>query len=266
MIYNNNSLLRTIITFLVIICCTISCKIEQPAPSGHTWVFMPRECKYLLVNNGYIKPLSAEQIELAKKLGLSMEGMFLKVSEDLPSDFTAAEFCLLLDVTSYTLEMLKDANLDNTKFLTSPDYDMENIMDEEMRRSSRKTRSIASAAPMMAVDFIEYRKEELKSLKISSTSKLFGLEPGADLTSHFEIWGDASNPFLFDYSKKYLGKLERHMSIRDYLALRPIVSPSLILHIKDTPPEMPLDAEFIVEIELTGGKVLRGSTSIALTK
>ncbi len=269
MIYNSRSFFRLILAMLSV-CCVVSCKTDQPAPSGFSWCFMPRDCEYLFVHNGYVKPLSEQALDYAEEHGLDTRGTYVRITETVPSDFTADKYCLTLDITSYTPEMLKDANNDIFIFLASRDAEMEDIMDEEMRREYKSTRSSGmsdaeSSAPRMYIKYIEYRKEELKSLKITSTSTLFGLAAGTDLTGYFDVWGDENNAFLFDWNKKFLGKLTEDMSVRDYLALRPIVSPLLILHIRETPQEVPIKAEFIVEMELAGDKHFRASTSIELT-
>lgn len=183
-----------------------------------------------------------------------------------PHKIKASIFSMMLDVTSYTIEMAKEEEYgaNSSIFFSEPDKTMEDAMEIEMNKPRKRTRS--STAPMMYVKFIEYRKVELKSLKITSTSTLFKIAPENDLTDRFEIFGDDSNDFLFNHKKELLGYLEKGMGIDEYLALRPIVNPSLYIHLKDVPPEVPLKTDFIVEMELDGGKVLRDTTTVTLTR
>lgn len=255
--------------------CFISCNKEKAdVPSGYSWAFVPRDCEYLFLRNAYIDSssyysLSEKQREEMLKKGYQL----IMVKQAETSETPAQHFCLTLDVTNYTLEMIKDLpdGEYSTSLMSTPDQTMENIMNEEMRHGNRTSKSPmaftrSESSPMMYVKLIEYRKNELKSLKVMSNVTMFGNMPGSDLTGYFEIFGDKSNTFLFDYRRKYLGRLIIGMSIEEYLATRPIVNPSLYLHLKDVPPEAPLKTDFIVEMELDGGIMLRDTTTITLTR
>lgn len=255
--------------------CFISCNKEKAdAPSGFSWAFIPRDCEYLFLRNAYVDSslyysLSEKQRE--EMLGKGYQLIMVKQTET--SETPARYFCLTLDVTNYTLEMIK--NLPDgeysTSLISSPDQTMENIMDEEMRHGYRTSKSSmtftrSESSPMAYIKYIEYRKIELKSLKVMSDVTMFGNKPGSDLSGHFEIFGDESNTFLFDYKRNYHGRLETGMRIEEYLALRPIVNPSLYLHLKDVPAETPLKTDFIVEMELEGGIILQDTTTVTLTR
>lgn len=255
--------------------CFISCNKEKAdAPSGFSWAFVPRDCEYLFLRNAYVDSslyysLSEKQRE--EMLGKGYQLTMVKQIET--SETTARHFCLTLDVTNYTLEMIK--NLPDREYSTSlmstPDQTMEDIMDEEMRHENYTTMSSmtftrSESLPMTYTKYIEYRKTELSSLKVMSNSTMFGNQPGSDLSGYFEIFGDESNTFVFDYRRNYLGRLETGMGIEEYLALRPIINPSLYLHLKEVPPETPLKTDLIVEMELEGGITLRDATTITLTR
>ena len=272
MISNN---IQKAFAILLAALCFISCNKEKAdAPSGFSWAFVPRDCEYLFIRNAYVDSslyysLSEKQRE--EMLGKGYQLIMIKQTET--SETPARHFCLTLDVTNYTLEMIKD--LPNGEYSTSlkstPDQTMEDIMDEEMRHRNRTSKSPmtftrSESAPMTLVKYIEYRKIELKSLKVLSNSTMFGNMPGSDLSGYFEIFGDESNTFLFDYRRNYLGRLITGMGVEEYLALRPIVNPSLYLHLKDVPPETPLKTDLIVEMELDGGIMLRDTTTVTLTK
>ena len=270
----SNKMQKALVILLAAL-CFISCNKEKAdAPSGFSWAFIPRDCEYLFLRNAYVDSslyysLSEKQRE--EMLGKGYQLIMVKQTET--SETPARYFCLTLDVTNYTLEMIK--NLPDgeysTSLMSSPDQTMENIMDEEMRHGYRTSKSSmtftrSESSPMAYIKYIEYRKIELKSLKVMSDVTMFGNKPGSDLSGHFEIFGDKSNTFFFDYRRNYLGRLETGMGIEEYLALRPIVNPSLYLHLKDVPPETPLKTDLIVEMELEGGVILRDTTTVTLTR
>lgn len=270
----SNKMQKALVILLAAL-CFISCNKEKAdAPSGFSWAFIPRDCEYLFIRNAYVDSslyysLSEKQRE--EMLGKGYQLIMVKQTET--SETPARYFCLTLDVTNYTLEMIK--NLPDgeysTSLMSSPDQTMENIMDEEMRHGYRTSKSSmtftrSESSPMAYIKYIEYRKIELKSLKVMSDVTMFGNKPGSDLSGHFEIFGDKSNTFFFDYRRNYLGRLETGMGIEEYLALRPIVNPSLYLHLKDVPPETPLKTDLIVEMELEGGVILRDTTTVTLTR
>ncbi len=265
MIFNN--ILKITIS-IIVTTGLLSCrKAENIVGGDSVYHYIPRDCDYLFIKNNSVDSsayysLSKKELEKLLDEGHEAPLIIRKLSS---SETKANHYCMTLDVTSYTPEMA-EANHDAiySDFMSEPDLELEGIMAQELRLSSRKTKS--SSMPMTNLIRLEYRKVELKSLKVMSTSTLFGIDPKIDLSEHFEIFGDESNQFLFNHRKKLLGRLERGMGIDKYLALRPIVNPSLYIHLKDMPPEVPVNTDFIVEMELDGGKVLRDTTTVTLTR
>lgn len=272
MTFNRQILERSIATATAIMMIVMlgSCKKEEnPAPHGLSWDYVPRDCKYLTVENRLVDSTLYHTLPKKELDELLAKGLNLAVVRHASEQtIKAGTFCMMLGVSSFTLEMLRETHKDSydSDFISERDNLMEEAMEIEMRKKNRKTKSTGSVEPMMAIKFIEYRKKELKSLKVTSTSTLFGTAPETDLTSHFEIYGDESNSFLFNYKKELLGTLEEGMTVEEYLDVRPIVNPSLYLHLKDVPPETPMETKFIVEMEFSGGKILCDTTSVSLTR
>lgn len=247
-----------------------SCKKEEnPAPHGFSWDFVPRDCNYLTVENRFVDSTLYHTLPKKELDELLDKGLTLAVVRRTSEQtIKAGTFCMMLGVSSFTLEMLRETHKGSydSDFISERDNLMEEAMEIEMKRRNKRTKNNSSTEPLMYIKSIEYRKEELKSLRVTSTSTLFGTAPETDLTSHFEIYGDESNTFLFNNSKVLLGTLEEGMTVGEYLDVRPIVNPSLYLHLKDVPPETPTDTKFIVEMEFSGGKILRDTTSVSLTR
>ncbi len=270
MIFNKS--LMHILTIVVAMPLIFSCKKqENPTPHGYSWTYIPRDCEYLNIWDSYVDSSLYFQLSEKKRNDLLKKGYDLACARcypigSSPHKIKASIFSMMLSVTSYTIEMAKKEEYGeySSIFLSEPDNTMEEAMEIEMNNPRKRTRS--STAPMMFVKYIEYRKIELRSLKITSTSTLFGIAPESDLTDRFEIFGDESNDFLFNFKKELLGYLEKGMTIDEYLALRPIVNPKLYIHLKDVPPEVPVKTDFIVEMELDGGKTLRDTTTVTLTR
>lgn len=265
-----NKAFRIAAALLAVIILPSCEKSDDSGPSGFTWRFVPRDCKYLLVQNCEVDSSAYYSTPEKQREELLSKGHQLSTIKRIPlserQDVKAHHFCMLLNVTSYTEEMAAKLpeRIYAPSLLSEADEEMEEIMDEEMRHRRVSTKS--GDLPAAQMKYIEYRKEELQSLRIMSSAPIFGSGPGNEITDHFEIFGDENNDFLFNFRKKLLGELERGMSIDEYLSLRPIVSPSLYIHLKSIPEELPMETDLSVEIKLAGGKVLRDTTTVTFTR
>lgn len=108
----------------------------------------------------------------------------------------------------------------------------------------------------------EYRTDECLSISITSSHTLFGLEPGANLADHFELFCRRA---LITNEKQFLGPVGK-LSINEYLAYHPLILPYYLFHFTGTPPEVPVETDFYVDIGLADGRHLNGATHIRLLK
>jgi hypothetical protein len=137
-------------------------------------------------------------------------------------------------------------------------------MEQQIRTFLKQNKSLKSAS----LDYtnlvrVEYRKGEVKSLKIASTATIFDIEAGKSLNNKIEIFGTpVYHSFLFTHDKQLIGSVERGWSIDKYLSYRPIASADIYFRFTSTPPEAPLETRFIVEMEMEGGTILRDTTDV----
>lgn len=120
---------------------------------------------------------------------------------------------------------------------------------------------------MSTYSLFEYRTEECVSVSISSSVGLFGRSEGCDVTDRFMISNifDAAlfGPYLITYDGQLKEPLQE-MSVNAYLSYRPMVLPRFMFKLTETPPEAPVETDFIIKIGLANGKVLTNKTHVSL--
>lgn len=214
--------------------------------------FSPRFCDYINLKNSYMTPDS------------------VMVSGKTVSSVKADMYLLSMDVTSYTPEMVPELHLSHPGYLCDylccgADKEIENAI---LKNFESLFLSDSKVPKGHSDIYFEYRKEVCKSIRITSDEPLFGKEPGADLSSHFEFfdwwWFDTPSNFIIDSEKNLIGRLSRHLTIEEYLSYNPLMFPNATLRLKDIPQEAPVTVSFSVEIELEKDKVL-SSTAPAIT-
>lgn len=208
-----------------------------------------RDCEYVFLSNDYLP-----NMESAPKI------------MDKTEEIMANKYCIFANVTSYTPQMYEETH---TTYTTTKDKAMEEQIKEYVRLKYVSEFQRALQLGGLFSFATEYRKETCTSIQITASSTLFGQEPGTDLSGHFEFYETresigALGSFLFDSNKKLLGELERHTSISEYLAYKPIMFAKADLHLKDIPPEAPLQTTFTMSVTLKSGKKIEGQTVVTL--
>ncbi|MFV0268153.1 MAG: hypothetical protein ACK5HT_13590 [Draconibacterium sp.] len=146
-------------------------------------------------------------------------------------------------------------------YLSDADLGMEQQIDQYLQRTKSGTISYSSSDFELNLVDVEYRKEELVNIKISSTTKVFDTDAGSSLNNYIEIFGTpVYQSFMFSYNKQLIGSIERGWSLEQYLAYRPIASAFLYLRFTSVPLEAPIETRFAIEMEMAGGEILRDTT------
>lgn len=108
-----------------------------------------------------------------------------------------------------------------------------------------------------------YHSDVLKSLTVTSSNQLFGLDAGTSLNDYIEIgtYGDWSTYGIIarsDYSTILLKN--QTIPINEYLGLTPLLNAGLLLSFNAIPSELPITTSFTIELILENGKRLINST------
>src|SRR5574344_322697 len=111
---------------------------------------------------------------------------------------------------------------------------------------------------------IEYRRTGVTAFNlVALDAPLFDIPAGATLNDHVEIVGyfpdyivDARNELLL-YG---FGDVEKPTTVQQWLALKPLVQPTLQVKLTGSFPLLPLDTRFAVTLETTEGIILSDTT------
>ena len=118
-------------------------------------------------------------------------------------------------------------------------------------------------------DYIEYRLEEVKSIKISSNQTLFGRIPGTDLSDKFVFWGNSSGilPWITN-KKEYIGLIPNGATLKEFMESKPLLFAEAFFLLHERPVEINCkpNCSFTVSIELLGGKTLQATTRPIILK
>lgn len=119
---------------------------------------------------------------------------------------------------------------------------------------SSKTRTIGYNFP--------YRLEGVTRFTITANQRFNGIEEGADLSDCFIIRNFSPQLFFsYDDYEAYTGG-ERIMTISEWLGLKPLASPCILLRLRDEIRIVAHDIIFTVTMTLTNGKVLTSNTPV----
>lgn len=109
-----------------------------------------------------------------------------------------------------------------------------------------------------------YRLEGVTALMITANQPFNGIEAGKDITKCFAI-GQSSPSLIFSYDdySVYTSVWGKKTSISEWLALRPLASPCILLCLTDEAMEAASNIAFTITMTLTNGKVLTDTTPTA---
>ncbi len=257
--------------FLLIIALISSCTTSSEGGGNILGLdFYPRQCnvvytefslKYTDIIDGQTYYSRGEASASANPI----EDLYLVVStssiDSLPKDTEwyyrcrPYEFHEILPITEQELDEHNTA--------------LENHMEEDYQNYLSKSTKSASAT----ADYIqswEYRTTGVTSLNITSNQTLFGQAPGNSLNEYFhlavisenQIISYETNELIFGCSDNLNG-----MSISEWLSLKPMAQPTLFLQANEVPTELPVTAQFTVQLTTTTGLELTSTTkAIPLTE
>ena len=138
------------------------------------------------------------------------------------------------------------------------DFDMEYQIRQQMIYVDGGEYALPSAGGI-----VNYRMESVQDIIITSTTKVFGKEPGSSLNRYFGMRTDDIPSsfrhyidFVFSRDRILVDRLSRIESIEDYLALYPIINPYLTFYLREKPEEVPLETQFTITVTMEDGRVL----------
>lgn len=196
-------------------------------------------------------------------------------NEDENLETTAREYLMVLFTTemtdtSYYPEsavfpafFMRDSIMRDSNFVEQSIVFVEKQLAQSYRLDEEQSQSNKDGLYMVR---IEYRTNGIEGLTITSTSKLWGEEPGNNLNKYFYIdYYDPNAIVEFDSHQLIYSFTDRDKmpkSIDEYISLKPLAPPSIRLMFNETPPELPCNVQFFVEMTTTDGYVLTDSTQI----
>lgn len=167
-------------------------------------------------------------------------------------DCRADSLCLKISISSFTPEMFYSAGQELNNFLSNHDQ----LIEDQIRRYDRAKYGTPGVS-VFQYRYYEYRNVACDSFSIISTKKMFGRAAGEDLSDKFEFLGTPRGcELIFSVDKRFAGLIEKGMSVEKYLSFSPLVFPAALLHLKEIPPEAPLEAGVRVNVTLENGRVL----------
>jgi hypothetical protein len=233
----------------------VACKDDDDPVEETAFYYLPRTCDYAYTSHFY-------RTDVGTETGISEFYNTYYVQPLQNNRVATADYLLSVGVSSFNDEMTTMPDFNPNDYLTGADSNMERQIDRYLKQRNSNTSS-SSTEPMLNVVDIDYRQEEVKSLKIASTSTIFDIEAGKSLNNKIEIFDTpVYHSFLFTHDKQLIGSVERGWSIDKYLSYRPIASADIYFRFTSTPPEAPLETRFIVEMEMEGGTILRDTTDV----
>lgn len=106
-----------------------------------------------------------------------------------------------------------------------------------------------------------YRLEGITSFSVSANKFFNGVDAGKDITECFVIVHSSPDLiFSYDDYSTYTSEWNKTMAISEWLALKPLASPCMLLRLSDKSQEAIEDIAFTITVELTNGKVLSSTT------
>lgn len=111
-----------------------------------------------------------------------------------------------------------------------------------------------------------YRTTGVKNFTITSPGPLFGKAAGTDLNNYFSIYGFEPRQVASYQTKQLLwgyGDEQELKSITQWISLKPLAPPMILLHLNTPPPEAPGNVQLVVTLETDAGKIIRDTTTVS---
>lgn len=243
----------------------MACTKDEPkSSSSYSFIFYPRECSKIFVDNAQARTLEVGTEWEHQEYDTISNNTVIASNYILP--ITTSNTDVVPQVSDYNpiktprYELLWDLE-DN--FTDLPNDDIEQQLSTSYNKA-HKVEGEWSPPPLN----LDYRTTEIKSINIYSTTALFGLSKGSLLNDFFKMVHPAyifSAPNQMIYGFEYENTDD--ITIDKFISYNPIALPSMYLKFASIPQELPIETQFIVEIEIAGGEKLRDTTGVMqLTK
>jgi len=268
--------IRYILTALLAILGTSSCKEKGDEIGNYSFEFLPRECTQIIT-----LPLRYTE----RPITIGDKHFITNSAEELNDGAVEAEQFILWvmtgedDLKELRAEFpnIKNRNYEDSyenyyrwkgRKLTTPHMlALERQLDQDHRRRSSSARSLSSGKAFTNLIPWEYRVTGVKDFRIISLSPLFGLPAETSLNDYFSIYefkprqiiSSRTKTLLWGYSDK--GQITR---IGQWLAMSPMAPPIVLFRLKSRPQELPIKTKFVTILETTAGTTLRDTLEVQL--
>jgi lipoprotein len=132
---------------------------------------------------------------------------------------------------------------------------------------SRRMQSSSSLIPEANLKPWEYRVTGVKDFKIMALTPLFGL-PAETSLNHFFTFHEFKPKQIISHESKRLvwgyRSQDRVTSIAQWLSMRPMAQPVMMLRLNAVPQEVPVKTRFVTVLTTTEGKELRDTLQVLL--
>nr|WP_321355630.1 hypothetical protein [uncultured Draconibacterium sp.] len=242
--------------YIVILLALFSCKKNENDPIEETgFHYVPRTCSYAIASHYYRTDMGAET-------GNSEFDDTYYVQPLTGSSIKTADYLLSINIGSFNRKMAAQPDFIPENYVGEADLNMEQQIEQFLQHTRSNSLKQASTPQLNIVD-VEYRKEELKAIKISSTTNMFDVNAGNSLNDHIEIFGTPFyHNFVFSYDKQLIGSIQRGWTIKQYLNYRPMAPAFMYLRFTSAPSEALPETRFVIEMEMAGGEILRDTTDV----
>jgi hypothetical protein len=242
----------------------VACKDDDENWTEDTaYVFLPRQCKFIdtehmhLVRDGetpwgepyysYEVLPTGEGVEIQNYVLYSVN--FNQIFEGIPNNY---------DFVNVPLHHLLPADASKD----AHDMEMERQIEQFLKHASKtKSSSNSSSLDKTVLKHVEYRTNRIKKIDVYSTTDLFNRPKESSLIEFLKITS-IYNGCIFDQEKQLINMLNKDMQLDQYNTYQPYASASMQLQFSSSPPEAPLETQFIVEMEMEGGTILRDTTDV----
>ena len=132
---------------------------------------------------------------------------------------------------------------------------------------SRRMQSSSSIIPQANLEPWEYRVTGVKDFKIMALTPLFGL-PAETSLNHFFAFHEFKPKQIISHESKRLvwgyRSEDRVTSIDQWLSMRPMAQPVMMLRLNAVPQEVPVKTRFVTVLTTMEGKELRDTLQVLL--
>ncbi|MFW5752043.1 MAG: hypothetical protein ACOCW8_01755 [bacterium] len=244
---------------IILLLSLFSCIKEDNGNDNYFLEFRPRECNYLYAIPGYMEKT------------VFQGNTYYDYKHYIENSAFPAEY-FFLDIGAHNLDIEKlfsesddpwsiiNNNLDEP----IPDLETQIELNYKKKSASLKSNLKSSTAGDNLVE-MEYRTDGVEKFNISALEKLFDQEPGTSLNEYFKIIrydpdfiasADTHN-LLYGFSDK-----DKPEAIDEWLNLSPLAPAIMYAAFREVPNDLPDSIQFVVEIEIDRGKVLRDTSEV----